>query len=144
MAALEVVDVHAELGHYIHEPWECKECGNEWQKRTEKASDVNLALHLVNDARLGLFDRVLGDRGLRSGGDGKKFRACFPEKKFVTVSPPGRNIAHHIFGHSDGKVSLPKEHIERALFPSIVFAEGKRAGRRPREYDTPPGWAPPP
>lgn len=144
MAALKVVDVHPEIGHYIHEPWECDSCGHEWQKPTEKASDVNLALHLFNDARLGRFETAyLVTADSDQAATAKMFAVCFPDKRFVTVSPPGRNISHNIFAHSHAKISLSKQHIEKALFPSIVFAEGKRAGRRPREYDPPQGWTPP-
>jgi hypothetical protein len=52
----------------------------------------------------------------------KMFRNCFPEKRFITVSPPGRNISHNILTYSHGKVSLTKEHLEKSLFPKIVFA----------------------
>jgi hypothetical protein len=137
MAALAVVKVEAVLGHYIHEPMECRECGHEWQKPTEKASDVNLALHLFNDARLDRFHTAyLVTADSDQAATAKMFSECFPGKRFITVS-------HNIFYHSHGKISLTKEHVEKSLFPKIVFVEGMRAGRRPREYDPPQGWVAP-
>lgn len=144
MAALKVAKVDPILGHYIHEPMECLKCGGEWQKPTEKASDVNLALHLFNDARLNRYHTAyLVTADSDQAATAKMFRECFPTKRFITVAPPGRNISHNVFSHSHGKVSLTKDHIEKSLFPSIVFAEGMRAGRRPREYDPPSGWIQP-
>jgi hypothetical protein len=122
----------------------CKNCGREWEKPTEKASDVNLALHLFNDARLDRFQAAyLVTADSDRAATAKMFRQCFPDKRFITVSPPGRNISHNIFAYSHDKISLTKEHIEKALFSKIVFAEGMRAGRRPKEYDPPAGWVPP-
>lgn len=142
--ALRVVNVQPVIGHYIHEPMECLKCRHGWQKPTEKASDVNLALHLFNDARLDRYHTAyLLTADSDQAATAKMFRECFPNKKFITVSPPGRNISHNILAHSHGKVSLSKEHVEKSLFPPIVFAEGMPAGRRPREYNPPTGWAPP-
>lgn len=142
--ALRVVNVLPIMGHYIHQPMGCQKCGHEWEKPTEKASDVNLALHLFNDARLDRFQTAyLLTANSDQAATAKMFRECFPQKRFITVSPPGRNISHNILAQSHDKVSLQKEHLERSLFPSIVFAEGLRAGRRPREYDPPLGWRAP-
>jgi len=142
--ALRVVKVEPIMGHYITEPMNCVECGHKWEKSTEKASDVNLALHLFNDARLGLYEAAyLLTADSDQAATAKMFRSCFPDKRFITVSPPGRNISHNIFANSHGKVSLQKEHLEKCLFPKSVFAEGMRMGRRPREYDPPTGWTPP-
>jgi hypothetical protein len=142
--ALRVVKVEPIMGHYIHEPMECFKCNHVWERPTEKASDVNLALHLFNDARLDLYQTAyLLTADSDQAATAKMFRACFPNKRFITVSPPGRNISHNILAYSHGKVSLKKEHLEKSLFPPIVFAEGMRAGRRPREYDPPAGWTAP-
>jgi hypothetical protein len=123
MAALRVVNVEPIMGHYIHEPWECDHCDHTWEKATEKASDVNLALHLFNDARLDRFQTAyLVTADSDQAATAKMFRNCFPEKRFITVSPPGRNISHNILTYSHGKVSLTKEHLEKSLFPKIVFA----------------------
>lgn len=144
LCALRVVDVTPVLGHYIHEPMSCRECEHEWEKPTEKASDVNLALHLFNDARHNRFETAyLLTADSDQAATAKMFREEFPDKRFITVSPPGRNISHNIFSHAHGKVSLTREHIERCLFPAIVFKEGMRAGRRPREYSPPEGWVAP-
>lgn len=142
--ALRVADVSPIMGHYIKEPMSCRNCDNEWEKPTEKASDVNLALHLFNDARHNRFHTAyLLTADSDQSATAKMFRDEFPEKKFITVSPPGRNISHNIFSYSHGKVSLTKEHIEKCLFPLIAFREGMPAGRRPREYAPPDGWTPP-
>jgi hypothetical protein len=102
-------------------------------------------LHLFNDARLNRYQTAyLLTADSDQAATAKMFGECFPEKRFITVSPPGRNISQNIFSYSDGKFSLQKEHLEKSLFPLMVHTAGMRAGRRPREYEPPAGWTPPP
>lgn len=144
LRALDVTGVIAIPGHYIHEERECRACGAKWQQPTEKQTDINVAAHLLNDAWLDRYDRAyLISADSDQAATARLFRAQFPTKEFVTVAPPGRNFSSAILAHSHAKISINRDHLERCLFPPIVFEEGKRAGRRPREYDPPAGWVAP-
>jgi hypothetical protein len=68
------------------------------------------------------------------------FARRFPKKKLVSVSPPGRTHSQHILSHTPHKIALNREHIERALFPGLVTAEGQASVMRPHEYDPPAGY----
>lgn len=142
--ALKLVGCSTIRGHYIHENMGCKACGHEWKKPTEKQTDVNLSLALFNDARLDVFDTAyLVTADSDQAATAKFLKANFPTKKLISVSPPGRNFSTHILAYADGKIALTRDTIEHCLFGPIVFKEGEPAGRRPREYDPPNGWAGP-
>ena len=57
------VDVHD--GHFITDTVDCHECGHHWDKPQEKETDVNIAVHLLDDAYFGFRDRI-GARITRS------------------------------------------------------------------------------
>jgi hypothetical protein len=142
--ALRVVRVDPIQGHYVREDRECFNCGASWKKPTEKETDINLALSLFNDARIGVFETAyLLTADSDQAATARMFSECFPEKRLISVSPPGRGHSVHILKYASAKIALNKEHVERCLFPSIVFAEGMPAGRRPREYEPPNGWSAP-
>jgi hypothetical protein len=46
--ALENTAVTVLRGHYVHEDWDCRECGHEWKKPTEKQGDINVVVPGVN------------------------------------------------------------------------------------------------
>lgn len=142
--ALKVAGATSIFGHYIHEPKDCKACGSEWKQPNEKESDINLALSIFNDARLNVFDTAyLITADSDQAATAKMLRECFPGKKLVTVSPPGRNFSTHILANATSSIALNQGHLERCLFSAMVFKEGEKMGRRPREYNPPDGWQPP-
>lgn len=133
-AALENAGVTTVFGHYVHEDMDCRGCGRRWQKPTEKETDINLALGVVNDARLDVYDKayiVTADSD--HAATFSHVRACYPAKQIVTVAPPGRNFSAHIQRYANGRIKLDREHIRASLFGALV--PGPRAVRRPREYD---------
>lgn len=141
--ALRIRGVDCQLGHFIREPVLCKTCSRGWDKYTEKEGDLNLALHLMNDAWLNLYDKAyLVTADSDQAATARLFAKQFPDKGLITVSPPGRNFSHHIEKHASGRLSLQKSQIERSLFPSVVLDKNGKHGRRPREWDPPIGWAP--
>jgi uncharacterized LabA/DUF88 family protein len=141
--ALAVVGVTTVFGHYIRVPRECESCSDTWQEPNEKETDINLALSIFNDARTDVFDvAYLVTADSDQAATAQFLREHFPKKRLVSVAPPGRNFSTHILANATGKIALTKAHIERCLFPAIVFKEGMSAGRRPREYQPPQGWKP--
>lgn len=142
LAALDVREVVTVKGHYVPEQRECNSCKATWKHFTEKQTDINVAANLLNDAWLDIYDKAyLISADSDQAAIARIYKQQFPAKKFVTVSPPGRNFSTHILPHADEKLAINTNHIEKSLFENIVFAEGKRAGRRPREYDPPAGWS---
>lgn len=141
--ALETVGVECVLGHYVHEAMDCRACGHEWDKPTEKETDINLALSLYDDAVHDVFDHaylLTGDSD--QAATARMFKARFDGKKLTTVSPPGRNFSKHILKHADSSIALNRDHIERCHFGHAVVVEGKPPVLRPAEYQPPLGWVP--
>jgi hypothetical protein len=144
LIALKLVGVNCVMGHYIYEDAECQRCGNAWQKPTEKETDINLAMHLICDAWKDKYDKAyLVTADSDHGATARAFHQNFADKELVTVAPPGREFSRSILNFANGKIKLTKDVIERSLFPPIVFKEGERAARMPREYAPPTGWVAP-
>jgi hypothetical protein len=141
IAALKNCGVSVVMGHYVHEPRNCRSCGHEWRKPTEKETDINLALSLYEDAAENIYDKAyLLTADSDQAATARFFRRAFPEKELTTVSPPGRNFSVHITPLANGgKIALNRDHIEKSLLPPVVLGDG-RAARRPREYEPPAGW----
>jgi NYN domain len=139
--ALKLVGVETVLGHFSHEDAKCRDCGSTWQKPTEKATDINLALSVYDDAVQDVMDTAyLLTADTDQAATAKLFAKRFPGKKLVSVSPPGRTHSQHILSHTPHKIALNREHIERALFPGLVTAEGQASVMRPHEYDCQTAW----
>lgn len=144
IAALKVKGVEVVLGHYIHEPQECRDCGRQWEKPTEKESDVNVALHLIRDGMHDRFDvAYLITADSDQAATVRMFKAEFPSKEFVTVAPPERNFSTSIDTLSHRRIALNRDHLDRCVMPEIVMGNNKRAARRPREYAPPAEWVHP-
>ncbi|CAO4139435.1 NYN domain-containing protein [Methylorubrum aminovorans] len=136
--ALELVGVETILGHFSRESVRCYGCGDAREKPTEKASDINLSLALYDDAVQDAMDSAyLLTADTDQAATAKLFKRRFPDKKLVSVSPPGRTHSQHILSHTPHKIALNREHIERSLFKRAVMVEGKAPVIRPHEYDPP-------
>lgn len=133
--ALENVGVKTVFGHFIREPMDCKDCGRQWLRPTEKETDINLALGIVHDASCDVYDKayiITADSD--QAATARHIRENYPEKMLVSVAPPGRNFSAHIVRYANGgRIRLNPEHIRGSLFGALVT--GPRAVRRPREYD---------
>jgi hypothetical protein len=142
--ALIAAGVACVKGHFVHEDDHCKNCRVTARKLTEKETDINLALSLINDAWLGIYEKAYllsGDSD--QAATAKLFNKQFPAKELISVSTPGRNFSLHILNYAHGKIKINEDHLERALFPRVVFNPNGRSAQRPREYDPPNGWVHP-
>ncbi|MFN0262410.1 NYN domain-containing protein [Tepidamorphus sp. 3E244] len=140
--ALELSGVTTVWGHYVHEPMNCKGCNRRWEKPTEKQGDINVALHLFNDAVNGVFDKCyLVSADSDQAATAKMMKNAFPDKPLVSVAPPNRDFSNNVLEYASGKIALNLDHIEKSLLPPIVLdgSGQKPAARRPNEY-TPPDW----
>lgn len=143
--ALRLVGAEVVLGNYIHVP-ACETCSPGMTRPSEKETDINLALHLFNDARHDRFDHAyLLSADSDQAATARMLKQEFPSKKLTTVSPPRRNFSRSILPFADGKLSLTEAHIERAVFKGKIVLDpaGKRPAKRPFEYDPPAGWVHP-
>ena len=78
-------------GHYLRKPQRCFTCGATWDLHEEKMTDVNIAVHLLEDAYDGVFDTALlisADRDLAAPVEAVRRR--FPSKRIIVVAPPDR------------------------------------------------------
>jgi hypothetical protein len=133
------------LGHYISQPAACHRCNASWTAQSEKETDSNLALSVLDDAYQGLCDHFyLVTADSDQAATARMRTARFPGKPFTTVAPPGRNFSASILQHTKLKNQLSEAHLERCLLPGAVMAdEGTLVARRPVSYAPPPGWLPP-
>ncbi len=139
--ALALQEVETILGHFSKEEMGCNRCDHIWDKPTEKASDINLALSLYDDAAQNNVDTFyLLTADTDQAATAAFMLRRFPDKKLVSVSPPGRSHSQHILSHTDHKIALSQEHIERSLFPKLVMSPGKASVLRPFEYDPPENY----
>jgi hypothetical protein len=140
--ALNLTGVDVQVGHYVYEDASCRACDSTWKKPTEKAGDINVAIHLLKDAFLDEVDHAnLISQDSGQSATAKMFAEMFPDKKLTTVAPPERNFSVHIGKHADTKLKLTRHHIERCVMPEILI--GPPAARRPREYAPPADWVHP-
>lgn len=145
MNALKLAEVDCIMGHYIHEPKDCRSCGASWQQPNEKASDINLSLSLITDAYLDVYDNAyLVTADTDQVATAQYFKRLFPNKRIITVAPPGRDLSSHLQRFTDDSVKINPDFLEYCLFDkTVIDPSGKSHGRRPREYDPPNDWVAP-
>jgi NYN domain len=125
-------------GHFVDEPRHCPK-GHDYFHPTEKAGDVNLAIHLISDAHLNRFDvAYLVTADSDQVATVKMFRERFPDKQIVSVAPPGRSHSKEILPHVNDHRSINREALESSLFQgAIVIKDGNRVAKRPAQYAPP-------
>lgn len=80
------------FGHFRSDPWQCDNCGVVKQVRSEKKTDVNIAVEIMTDAFTDLFDTALvisADSDLVPVVLAVK--RLFPEKRILIAFPPKRH-----------------------------------------------------
>lgn len=137
--ALQSANVNCIFGHYIATKSDpCNTCGDQSNTYSEKQSDINLALSVFADAKDDKFDwAYLVSADSDQTATAKFLKSHFPDKKLVTVAPPGQEISANIANEADGKRRLNEDDIKSCLFPPIIMPEGQPPIRCPREYDPP-------
>jgi hypothetical protein len=140
-AALDLVGVKIEKGYYRWEPRECPDCGHNWERPTEKQTDINVALAAFDGARRDKFDHCyILSADSDQAATVRWFKEAFPEKRLTMVVPPARKGSKLIRDKGEkSKIQLNRDHLERALFGAVV-SNGIQAVHRPPEYDPPPGY----
>ena len=136
-AQLSVGVICAE-GHFIEEPRQCHH-GHNYMHPTEKAGDVNLAIHIISDAHLDKFDvAYLVTADSDQVATAKMFRERFPGKQIVSVAPPGRSHSKEIIQHVHDFRVIDRATIEACQFQgATIIKDGVRVAKRPSEYAPP-------
>lgn len=144
--ALEYTGVEVLKGHFSHEHRECRaDCKLTWRQPTEKRSDIHLALSLFQDAcETDTQEFYLVTTDGDQAATAEFFKRRTPNKKLITVAPPGRDFNQAIRSHADGKMKVTVDMLEECLFPiNIIDAEKGVIARAPTAYHPPAGWIAP-
>lgn len=144
IAAQTLAGVETLLGHTTKEPMSCDGCARRWDAPREKETDINVALAVFDDAYQNAFDvAFLVTADTDQAATLRKMRLRFPEKKMITVAPPGREPSKHLRDLSQATIRLTSDHLDQCVFPPIVMRDGMRSVQRPHEYAPPEGWVHP-
>jgi hypothetical protein len=106
-----------------------------WVHMEEKKTDVALALNVLNDAYLDVYDRAMiicvdTDQVPTYA----MVRTLFPHKSIVCVSPPERNHHGEIKAVATSLARIKKSQLDKALFGREVRKAGVVVARRPAAY----------
>lgn len=125
-------------GHFTEEPRRCPQ-GHDYFHPTEKEGDVNVAINLISDAHLDVFDvAYVVSADSDQAATFAMFRVRFPDKTIISVAPPGRVHSKSVIRHAHHTRSIAREAVEAALFAGpVIIRNGERIAKRPDDY-TPP------
>jgi uncharacterized LabA/DUF88 family protein len=138
--ALESVGVDVIMGSFKEKDRRCIRCGNRWRAHEEKETDVNIAIHILNDAYQDRCDMALictadsdlspAIRMLRAETT-KAVRILFP------IGLGSDELAAAAGGGSSVR-RMKRIHLERSLLPREVKSQtGHTKAVRPAKYDPP-------
>lgn len=122
VGALENSGVKVVLGQFKLKDAKCQGCNFQWKKHEEKESDVNLALHVLNDAHRDLYDRayiVSRDSDMKPAIE--MVRQQFPKKEIFIVAPPGLGNSSDLISVATGKRGIKQKQLNGCLFPERIF-----------------------
>lgn len=138
-AALRAEGVDIVLGQFKGRNTRCKACGAQWKHPEEKESDVNVALHLLDDCYRGLIDVayiVSTDSDIAPAA--RMVRQRLPHIQLVTVSTPGRSHSKEMLSVCQRKARATQALVEACLLPEKMFdSDGDLVATRPAEYSPP-------
>jgi len=148
--ALRARRVRCLMGHFVVHPDHCRACGHTWMSATEKQSDVNMALAVASDTAADRFDTAYI---LTTDGDhaatARFVKETAPDKRVVSVAPPGRVHNRQIADWSDELVGIGPNLVARSMLPDRIrtvqgWVERPLAWSVPPPLPPPPDPAPPP
>jgi uncharacterized LabA/DUF88 family protein len=114
--------VEIRQGRFQEKSRVCRSCRWSWTDYEEKESDVSLAVSLVEDAVIGLYDTALlvsADSDMCPAIH--SVRRLQPSARVVAALPPNRNSAA-LRAICDGSLSIGMDKIRRSQLPDIVMA----------------------
>lgn len=121
-------------GHYQSNAKECRKCGNIEMVPSEKMTDVNIAVEMLADAYLDLFDIALlisADSDLIAPI--QKIKQLFPNKKIVIAFPPAR-WSFSLSKIVDGYSHIGRKTLAKSIFPDKVTKKDGFVLTKPVEW----------
>lgn len=123
------------MGEFKRKQVYCKQCRTNTEHFEEKATDVNIAIHLLDDCRTNRCDVAYVMTTDSDIAPAIKLAAqVYPQIEIVTVAPVGRKpclAIRHAGARRQAIVSLAQ--IESSIMPREIFARGELVATRPPE-----------
>lgn len=123
--ANESVGVSVVYGEFKRKDKRCRLCRQRYSTFEEKQTDVNIALHLLQLAIMGQYDRaviVSGDTDLIPAI--KAVRVTFPQKEIGVILPIGKS-SEDLLKQADFRHKMREHHLESCRFPDVIpLADG--------------------
>lgn len=139
VTALEQVGVANVMGHFKSKDRVCRHCKTRSKSYEEKQTDVNVALHLLNEARKDSYDCALlvsNDSDLVPAI--RMLREEFPGKWARVITPPTKCTSKALVQAAGGMQNVrtaKRAHVASALLPERLRLPNGHYVIRPQEYD---------
>lgn len=141
LLALESTGVIPVLGKFKEKDRNCNKCESMWKAHEEKETDVNIALHILDQAYQDKFDRaVIVSADSDFSPVIRLTKERFPEKQFRILTPVGREHSRDLVNAVGGDANatyIKRIHIERSLFPEKIVSSLGTEIVRPLKYNPP-------
>jgi uncharacterized LabA/DUF88 family protein len=134
-AALKAAGVKTIPGNFKKKPRKCNRCLNEWTSHDEKESDVNIAIHLLDEAHRDEYDEALlltADTDLTPAIE--LVRDRYRAKSIIAVLPPARLYVGSLIDAADSKIRLSFALLERCQFADTLTTAADDTIIIPDEY----------
>jgi len=123
-------------GHHVFEPGS--------NKRSEKQSDINLALSLMMDAEDDVFDwAFVLSADSDQAATARFFSERHPSKALVGVAPPTKTVPAKVIPYCISHFVMTVDQLEQAVMPAFVPGTSRNLIRMPSAYAPPSGWVHP-
>jgi uncharacterized LabA/DUF88 family protein len=125
-------------GRYQYDERICKNCSHRHEAPSEKMTDVNIAVRMVEDAYLNKFDTAIlisGDSDLCPPID--MVRSGFPAKKIVIAFPPDR-FSNHLKQKAHAHFSIGRANIAKSQLPETITRGDGFQLKRPHSWNVTP------
>jgi uncharacterized LabA/DUF88 family protein len=139
--ALRSAQIEIVLGKFKKKWPRCNKCHKKYLSHEEKLTDVNIALQVVHDAVLDVYDRALiitADSDLIPAID--MVHTLSPGKDVGVMLPIGRN-SYDLKGKADFHQKMTQNMLRKSLFPDIIHA-GNDVITKPDTWPAPPDLPP--
>jgi len=137
--ALESAGVTVILGKFNEKDCQCRNCGVRWKSHEEKATDVNIALRLLDEAVSGTFDRAIvltADADLKPAV--RLVRDKNPALQVTALLPSVRyRAAHEMKSVCHAASRFEERHLAANLFPDQIILPDGSTISRPAKYAPP-------
>lgn len=137
--ALTTTGVETVFGSFKTKKKSCKNCSCTWDSHEEKASDVNIAIHLVSEAYKDSFDRAIiftADTDIVPAIT--MVKNTFPTKTIDVAIPKHRKINKtELKNACDNMIEIKLNHFQRNVFPESIDLGNGQILNAPAEYKKP-------